>query len=83
VPYIQVGGGMLGNDIYKGGGQREVGQGFEFVLQGGLGLKYLINDRWAASAEGGYRHISNADTASRNEGLNSLGGLMELSYSFR
>ena len=82
VPYIQLGAGALGNDIYKSRAQREVGESFEFVLQGDVGLKYLINDRWAVSAEAGYRHISNADLASRNEGLNSLGGLMQISYSF-
>lgn len=83
VPYIQLGGGALGNDIYRGRGQREVGEAFEFVLQGDLGLKYLINDRWAVSAEGDYRHVSNADLSSRNQGLNSIGGLMQMSYFFR
>ena len=82
VPYIQLGAGALGNDIYTGGGQREIGEAFEFVLQGDFGVKYLINDRWAVSGEAGYRHISNADLASRNEGLNSIGGLMQMSYSF-
>jgi len=83
VPYIQLGCGALGNNIDQDKGQREVGQGFEFVLQGDVGLKYLINDRWAVSAEAGYRHISNAGLAPRNEGLNSIGGLMLVSYSFR
>ena len=83
VPYIQLGAGALGNDIYKSRAQREVGENFEFALRGDVGLKYLINDRWAVSAEAGYRHISNADLASRNQGLNSLGGLMQISYSFR
>jgi hypothetical protein len=82
IPYIQIGGGALGNNIYEGLGQREIGEGFEFVLQGGLGLRYMINDRWSVAAEAGYRHISNAGLAARNEGLNSIGGLMELSYFF-
>jgi hypothetical protein len=82
VPYIQLGAGALGNNIYRGLGQREIGEGFEFVLQGDLGLRYLISDTWSVSTEAGFRHISNADLASRNEGLNSLGGLMEMSYRF-
>jgi hypothetical protein len=82
VPYLQLGAGALGNDIYKGRAQMEVGEAFEFVLQGDAGLRYLINDQWSISAEAGYRHISNADLASRNEGLNSLGGLMQVSYRF-
>jgi lipid A 3-O-deacylase len=81
-PYLQLGAGALGNDIYTGHGQREIGEAFEFVLQGDIGLKYLINDQWSVSAEGGYRHISNADLASRNEGLNSIGVLMQMSYRF-
>jgi hypothetical protein len=82
VPYVQLGAGALGNNIYRGQGQREIGEGFEFALQGDLGLKYLINDQWSVSAEGGYRHISNADLAGRNEGLNSIGVLMLMSYRF-
>jgi hypothetical protein len=82
VPYLQLGAGALGNNIYKGRGQMEVGEAFEFVLQGDMGLRYLINAQWSISAEAGYRHISNADLASRNEGLNSLGGLMQVSYRF-
>jgi hypothetical protein len=82
IPYIQLGAGMLDNDIYHGHPQREIGEAFEFVLQGDVGLQYMISDRWAASIEAGFRHISNADLASRNEGLNSLGGLTQLSYFF-
>jgi hypothetical protein len=83
VPYLQLGGGALDNDIFKGRAQMEVGEAFEFELQGDAGLRYLINDQWSISAEAGYRHISNADLSSRNEGLNSLGGLMQVSYRFR
>jgi lipid A 3-O-deacylase len=82
VPYFQLGAGMLDNDIWTGKEQREVGEGFEFVLQGDVGLRYMINDKWAATIEGGYRHISNADISSRNNGLNSLGGIAEISYFF-
>lgn len=82
VPYIQIGMGALGNNIYKDKRQQEIGQGFEFALQGGLGLKYLINDRWAVSVEADYRHISDGGMTSRNQGLNSFGGLMLVSYAF-
>jgi opacity protein-like surface antigen len=82
VPYIQLGAGGLGNDIFVDHRQREIGEAFEFVLQGDAGLKYLINDQWAVSLEGDFRHMSNADLASRNEGLNSIGALMQVSYFF-
>jgi hypothetical protein len=82
VPYIQLGMGALENNIDSNKRQREIGQGFEFALQGGVGLKYLINDRWSASMEADYRHISDAGMTSRNQGLNSIGGLMLVSYVF-
>jgi opacity protein-like surface antigen len=82
VPYIELGMGALGNTIYPNQRQRELGQGFEFALQGGIGLKYLINDRWSVSAEVDYRHISDGGMTDRNQGLNSLGGLMLMSYVF-
>jgi len=82
IPYLQLGAGALGNDVFVDRAQREIGGAFEFDLQADLGLKYLINDRWSLSLEADYRHISNADIYSRNQGLNSIGGLMQLSYSF-
>jgi hypothetical protein len=82
VPYIQLGAGALENNIDSNKRQREIGQGFEFALQGGVGLKYLINERWSASLEADYRHISDAGMSARNQGLNSIGGVMLVSYIF-
>lgn len=82
VPYFQLGAGALDNDVFIGKSQREIGEAFEFVLQADLGFKYIINESWAVAIEGGYRHISNADLSPRNEGLNSFGGLMQVSYFF-
>ena len=82
IPYLQGGAGILDNDIFKSHPQREVGEAFEFELQADLGVRYLINEKWSISAEAGYRHVSNADLASRNQGLNSLGGLLQASYHF-
>jgi hypothetical protein len=76
VPYIQIGGGGLANDIWQNQVQRRVGEDFEFMLHGGLGARYLINDHMAVSLEASYRHISNADLASRNGGLDSLGATL-------
>lgn len=72
VPYFQIGGGGLYNDIYKEHPQGLIGQAFEFNLQGAFGLRYLFNDHMAAYVEAGYRHISNAGMADRNLGLNSV-----------
>jgi lipid A 3-O-deacylase len=83
VPYFQIQAGALGNDIYHGRRQREIGENFEFNLGAGPGIKYLINDQWSVAAELGYLHISDADLSTRNEGLNSLGGMLQVSYRFR
>ncbi len=82
VPYIQIGGGGVYNDVYKEQSQRLIGRNWEFDLQASLGLRYFLSEKWAVTVEGSYRHISNADTADRNLGLNSLGGGIGLNYFF-
>lgn len=82
VPFVQLGGGALDNDIYHQQAQSLVGEGFEFMLTAGAGVRYMITPHWALSLEGDYRHISNADLARRNFGLNSLGGTLGLNYFF-
>ncbi len=82
VPYFQVGAGGLYNDIYKETPQRVIGQGFEFNLQAGLGVRIFLQPNFSVSLEGNFRHISNGDQADRNLGLNSMGGLVGVSYFF-
>ena len=82
VPYIQLGGGGLDNDIYRDQVQRRIGERFEFMLHGDLGVRWMINNRWALSAEAEYRHISNADLASRNDGLDTLGATLGMNFLF-
>jgi hypothetical protein len=82
VPYIQIGGGGVYNDISKNQGQRLIGQQWEFDLEAATGIQYMFNDRWSANIEADYRHISNAGMSSRNIGLNSLGGSTGLGFHF-
>lgn len=82
IPYFQIGAGGLWNDIHKDKSQELIGQSFEFNLQATLGLRRQINSRWGVTLEGGYRHISNADLADRNRGLDSLGFLVGLVRTF-
>jgi len=82
IPYIQAGAGGLGNDIFHDTAQSRIGEEFEFTLLTSAGLRYLITDHLGISAEGGYRHISNAGLSSRNSGLDSFGGALVLNYSF-
>ena len=81
-PYVQIGAGGLWNDIHEDREQVLIGSEFEFILQASIGLRYQISPKWGIAVEGGYRHISNADTDDRNRGLDSLGGLVGLVYSF-
>ncbi len=82
VPYFQIGAGGLYNDVYQERQQRLLGAAFEFNLEAGLGLRYMFSDRCAFFIEGGIRHISNANTSSRNNGLNSVGGIMGVSLFY-
>ncbi len=80
VPYHQFGIGFAYSDVHEDVTQRLLGQEFEFNLQCGIGLRYLLSNRVALYAEGNWRHISNAGLANRNAGLNSLGVQAGVSY---
>jgi hypothetical protein len=82
VPYLQVNGGALGNDIYRDHTQRIIGGGFEFTTGVSVGLRFLISRHFGLLLEGGYQHISNADIYPRNAGLNTLGAQAGLFYFF-
>jgi hypothetical protein len=41
-----------------------------------------MSDAWSLDIEGGIQHISNADMATRNAGVNCLGGSVGLTFSF-
>ena len=82
VPYLQVYGGALGNDIYRDHTQKIIGGGFEFTLGVSLGVRLLISRHYGLLLEGGYQHISNADIYPRNAGLNTLGAQAGLFYFF-
>jgi hypothetical protein len=82
IPYVQLGGGGLHSDAAEDPDQRLIGGQFEFVLEADLGVRFLLTDHWSILAEGGFQHISNADTASRNVGVNALGGRLGLGFAF-
>jgi len=82
VPYFQIGGGGLHSDAAQDYSQRLIGGNFEFILEADFGARILLNDRWSLLIEGGYQHISNADTASRNVGVNAIGGRVGLGWIY-
>jgi hypothetical protein len=82
IPYFQLGGGGLHSDAAEDHTQRLIGSDFEFILQGDLGARFLLNDHWSILVEGGFQHISNADTAARNVGVNALGGRLGVGFIY-
>ena len=82
IPYMQIGGGGLFDDIYRDKRQRCIGSSFEFILQGGVGLRWSLNRKWAVFLEGEFQHTSNANTASRNVGVNAFGATIGFSRFF-
>lgn len=83
VPYIQVGGGGVYSDAADDDPiQRNIGSDFSFMLQAEIGVRYHLRPNLAINTAIEYRHISNASTSSRNQGLNSLGGHIGLSWFY-
>jgi hypothetical protein len=82
VPYSQVGAGFVLNDAYRDRSQKAVGAFFEFYLHAEVGVKYFVSKNWSLDLEGGLHHISNANTAGRNYGVNALGAQIGFTYYF-
>ena len=66
-PYVFAGGGVLFVDL----GLPTMGSRLDFSYQGGVGVQYFVRKDLAFVAEYRYHHVSNADTATPNEPLNS------------
>ena len=77
-PYFQVGGGFVSTDVDHG----IVGQPFNFNLDVGAGVRYMIARNWAISLEFRYQHISNANLNNHNLGINAAGPILGVSYFF-
>jgi lipid A 3-O-deacylase len=82
VPYVQGGAGFIVTDAYKDRLQRAIGQGCEFYLRAEMGVRCFISDNWSLDVECGFQHISNANMAERNFGVNALGAQIGFTYFF-
>ena len=76
VPYVQVGAGVICNDVYKEQNQKTIGQSLEFMPALGVRSHFFLSGNWSFDAEVGYQHISNARLADRNGGNDALGLLI-------
>ena len=79
IPYVQAGCGICYTDAYY---YEAIGQGFNFTLQTGIGIKYLLKKDWAVDLETRYHHVSNADMDERNKGINAIGFTVGITYYF-
>ncbi len=66
-PYVFAGGGVL----YVDTGLPTMGSRLDFSYQAGTGIQYFIAKDTALNLEYRYHHVSNANTATPNEPLNS------------
>ena len=74
IPYLQIGAGLVYTDVSEKESGGLVSLPVEFNLQGTLGLRFMVNQRWSIVAEGECRHISNAEIQKPNFGINTVGG---------
>ncbi len=82
VPYFQGGLGIVFSDAYQDKSQDAIGTNPEFTVQGAIGARFLLDEHWSLDLEAGYEHISNADIAKRNDGVNALGASAGFTYFF-
>ena len=82
VPYGQGGVGFVLTDAYHEQTQRAIGQAFEFHLHYEVGMKYFVTPNMSLDFEFGFQHISNANMADRNYGVNAWGAQIGFTYYF-
>jgi hypothetical protein len=78
-PYLEAGGGVLGGQVDV----RQTNCDVNFILEGGGGAMIFMTEQVALTLSARFQHVSNADRCSKNEGLNSLIGIVGISYFFR
>lgn len=82
IPYFQIGGGGVYTDVSEKGSHGLISLPVEFNLQGGGGIRFMLNRDWSLLLEGGYRHISNASIKLPNGGVDSFGGALGVGFFF-
>jgi len=78
VPFVDAGAGVTATGM----GAPDLSGTFEFNLQGAVGTHWFIRNNLALTAEARYLHMSCAGTHSPNLGLNTVVGMIGLSWFF-
>jgi opacity protein-like surface antigen len=77
-PYVQIGAGAESTDIDR----RILGQDFNFNLDAGFGIRYMITPRCSVNLEYRFQHFSDASMTQVNLGVNAQGALIGVSWFF-
>jgi lipid A 3-O-deacylase len=78
IPFVDLGAGVTATGI----GPPDLSGTFEFNLQGGGGVQWFLTDKVALTLETRYVHISCAGIHSPNLGLNTVAGLLGITFYF-
>ncbi len=78
IPLIDAGAGLTATGI----GRPDLSNDFEFNLQAGTGLHWLVRDNWAVTLEARYFHISDAGMTYPNNGVNGVMGMIGITRFF-
>ena len=78
LPFVDGGLGVSATSI----GSPDLGSVFEFNLQGGGGFHWFFRDDLALTLEARYLHMSCAGISRPNQGLNSVMGMLGLTWFF-
>jgi hypothetical protein len=75
-PFIEGGEGIVYTDLRK----QDLGTRVQFTSQFGGGLEFDLRDGMALGLQARFRHMSNAGMASSNPGINTIYGLIGLTF---
>jgi lipid A 3-O-deacylase len=77
--YLEVGAGILAGQVDL----RQTNCDVNFIIEGGGGAMIFVAERVAVTLGARFNHISNGDRCSQNEGINSIIGVVGISYFMR
>ncbi len=78
IPFLDAGAGVTATEI----GPPDLSNTFEFNLQGGGGVQYFLRDNVALTFEARYIHLSCAGISQPNDGVNTVLGMVGLTWYF-
>jgi lipid A 3-O-deacylase len=78
VPFVDAGAGVTGTGIHL----PDLSTRFEFNTQGGVGVQWFLKDAIALTVESRYVHISNAGIDEPNHGVNTVMGIIGVTWFF-